>query len=94
MEYFAGEDVPDYSIYSSNNDANPDGGTFGFTTDTRLQMDMYICVPWGNYELIVKTKSSNNGNSMEKIAWEVEYGPDEVREGCGSARGTAGWGVH
>ncbi len=80
MEYFAGEDVPDYSIYSADTDASPDGGGFGYITDTRLQMDMYICAPWGNYELTVKTKSTNNGNDMETIAWEVEYGPDEVSQ--------------
>ncbi|CAN0440218.1 unnamed protein product [Pylaiella littoralis] len=43
----------------------------------RLQMDMYICVPWGNYELTIISKSTNDGNSMERIAWEVEYGPKE-----------------
>ncbi|CAB1105692.1 unnamed protein product [Ectocarpus sp. CCAP 1310/34] len=43
----------------------------------RLQMDMYICAPWGNYELELVSKSTNGGNAMEKIAWEVEYGPDE-----------------
>lgn len=41
-------------------------------------MDMYICAPWGDYELEVVTKSTNGGNAMEKISWEVEYGPDEV----------------
>jgi len=64
LEYFAGEAVPDYSIYSARNDQTRDGGTFAFITDGHhgarrlLQMDMYMCVPWGNYELTVKTKSS------------------------------------
>ncbi|CAB1099122.1 unnamed protein product [Ectocarpus sp. CCAP 1310/34] len=40
-------------------------------------MDMYICAPWGNYELELVFKSTKGGNAMEKIAWEVEYGPDE-----------------
>lgn len=45
---------------------------------SRLQMDMYICVPWGNYEMIIKTKSTNGGAPMKRIAWEIEYGPKEV----------------
>ena len=47
-------------------------------------MDMYICAPWGNYELELVSKSTNGGNAMEKIAWEVEYGPDEVSGVCSS----------
>ncbi|CAN0565452.1 unnamed protein product, partial [Ectocarpus sp. 12 AP-2014] len=27
----------------------------------RLQMDMYICAPWGNYELELVSKSTNGG---------------------------------
>lgn len=83
MEYYAGEDVPASSIYSADTDAERDGGEYPYTASgSRLQMDMYICVPYGNYELTVKTKSSNGGSSMKKIAWEVEYGPDEVGGGC------------
>eukprot|EP00752_Nemacystus_decipiens_P007772 g6941.t1 len=44
----------------------------------RLQMDMYICAPWGNYEMEIVVKSTNGGSSsMEKVAWEIEYGPDQ-----------------
>ncbi|CAN0268094.1 unnamed protein product [Pylaiella littoralis] len=50
----------------------------GDISTDRLQMDMYICAPWGNYELNIISKSTNGGNSMERIAWEVEYGPKEV----------------
>lgn len=49
-------------------------------------MDMYICAPWGNYELEIVSKSENAGEPMAKIAWEVrEYG-----RGCALAvsRGT------
>ncbi|CAM9784272.1 unnamed protein product [Pylaiella littoralis] len=49
----------------------------GDITTDRLQMDMYICAPWGNYELTIISKSTNGGNAMERIAWEVEYGPKE-----------------
>lgn len=52
----------------------------GNVTDGRLQMDMYICAPWGNYELEIVAKSSNGGGDMDKVAWEIEYGPDEVRK--------------
>ena len=79
MEYHAGEAVPSGSQYSIDTDGQPDaGGNFPFNEDWRLQMDMYVCVPWGNYELTVVSTSTNGGNAMERIAWEIEYGPDEV----------------
>ncbi len=78
MEFYAGQVVPDDSEYSTSKRAKVQPNRFGFTTDFRLQMDMYDCVPWGNYELTVVTNSTNQGNAMERIAWEVENGPDEV----------------
>lgn len=45
----------------------------------RLQMDMYVCAPFGYYELEVTVKSTNGNKPMEKVAWEIEYGADEVR---------------
>lgn len=55
------------------------GNEQGDVTDTRLQMDMYICAPFGEYELEVRVRSTNGGSAMERVAWEIEYGPDEVR---------------
>lgn len=78
MEFYAGQLVPDDSEYSTSKNAKVQPNRFGFTTDFRLQMDMYDCVPWGNYELTVVTNSTNKGNAMERVAWEVENGPDEV----------------
>lgn len=60
----------------------------GDVLETRLQMDMYVCAPWGNYELEIEVKSTNGHtadgtpNAMNKVAWEVEYGGDEVGQGC------------
>lgn len=59
--------------YNAN---DPDKGDI---TSNRLQMDMYVCAPWGDYELEIVVKSTNGGSGMKKIAWEVEYGADEVR---------------
>lgn len=56
------------------------GNVEGDVSGNRLQMDMYICAPWGDYELEIVVKSTNGGAEMKKVAWEVEYGPDEVRE--------------
>eukprot|EP00752_Nemacystus_decipiens_P007908 g7065.t1 len=55
----------------------------GEVEEYRLQMDMYVCAPWGNYELEIQIKSANydadgNPEPMQKVAWEVEYGGDEV----------------
>ena len=55
------------------------GNLEGDVTDGRLQMDMYICAPFGEYELEVEVKSTNGGDPMERVAWEIEYGADEVR---------------
>lgn len=61
-----------------------DGTVEGDIPGNRLQMDMYVCAPWGNYELEISVKSTNGVDAdgkpkrMEKVAWEVEYGPDEV----------------
>ena len=46
---------------------------------TRLQLDMYICAPFGEYELEVEVRSTNGGDPMERVAWEIEYGADQVR---------------
>lgn len=51
-------------------------------TENRVQMDMYICAPFGEYELEIQVRSTNGKDddpTMEKVAWEVEFGPDEVR---------------
>ncbi|CAM9540916.1 unnamed protein product [Ectocarpus sp. 12 AP-2014] len=44
---------------------------------SKFQIDMYVCAPWGHYELEVVSKSTNGGNPMERIAFEVEYGPEQ-----------------
>jgi len=82
MEFYAGQLVPDDSEYSTSKKSKVQPNRFGYTTDFRLQMDLYDCVPWGNYELTVVTNSTNQGNAMEKVAWEVENGPDEVGVIC------------
>lgn len=69
---------PDFTPYSATMEYN--GNENGDIAGNRLQTDMYICAPWGNYELEIVVKSTNGNNDMEKIAWEVEYGPDEVRK--------------
>eukprot|EP00903_Cladosiphon_okamuranus_P021312 g19583.t1 len=61
MEYNANEQ-------DEINDDDPDG---------RLIMEMFICAPWGNYEYEMVVKSSNDGAAMEKVSWEIEYGPPE-----------------
>lgn len=72
-----GED--DFEPYEATMEYN--GNVEGDINDKRLQMDMYICAPWGEYELIVEVKSTNGNKNMERVAWEVEYGGDEVSEG-------------
>ncbi|CAM9611193.1 unnamed protein product [Ectocarpus fasciculatus] len=44
---------------------------------SKFQIDMYVCAPWGHYELEVVSKSTNGDNPMERIAFEVEYGPEQ-----------------
>eukprot|EP00903_Cladosiphon_okamuranus_P021311 g19582.t1 len=49
----------------------------GRGSGSRLQMDMYICAPFGEYELEIEVKSTNGDDPMNKVAWEIEYGPDQ-----------------
>eukprot|EP00903_Cladosiphon_okamuranus_P005862 g5799.t2 len=65
----------DFEPYSATMEYN--GNVEGNVTSGRLQMDMYICGPWGDYELEVEVKSTNDGNAMKRVAWEIEYGGDE-----------------
>eukprot|EP00903_Cladosiphon_okamuranus_P020284 g18614.t1 len=52
-------------------------GTRG-TKNGRRQMDMYICAPFGEYELQIEVRSTNgDGNPLAIVAWEIEYGPDQ-----------------
>eukprot|EP00903_Cladosiphon_okamuranus_P020285 g18615.t1 len=52
-------------------------GTRG-TKNGRRQMDMYICAPFGEYELQIEVRSTNgDGNPLANVAWEIEYGPDQ-----------------
>jgi len=76
FEYYAGEKVVNdvYSVPGSQKKETE----YPYQKGTRLQADMYMCAPWGNYELTLKTKSTNGGYPMEYVAWEVEYGPDQV----------------
>ncbi len=78
FEYYAGERVVNdvYSLPGSQKEET----FYPYQKGTRLQADMYMCAPWGNYELTLTTKSTNGGYPMEYVAWEVEYGPDQV---CG-----------
>lgn len=79
MEYYAGESIIPGGGYMITADSTPaTGGTYPVVSGNRLQLDMYVCAPWGDYELIVTTTSTNNGNPMEYVAWEVENGPDQV----------------
>eukprot|EP00903_Cladosiphon_okamuranus_P005860 g5798.t1 len=64
-----------FEPYSATMEYN--GNIEGNITTARLQMDMYICGPWGDYELEVEVKSTNGGSAMKKVAWEIEYGGDE-----------------
>lgn len=53
-------------------------------TYDRLVMDLFICVPWGDYELVVEAASTNGEtdgvpNEMNRFAFQVENGPDEAR---------------
>lgn len=55
----------------------------GDMTYTRFVMDLYACVPYGNYELVVEINSTNGEtdgvpNEMNPFFWEIEYGGDEV----------------
>eukprot|EP00752_Nemacystus_decipiens_P011574 g10278.t1 len=65
----------DFEPYSATMEYN--GNIEGNRTASRIQMDMYICGPWGDYELEVEVKSTNGGLPMRKVAWEIEYGADE-----------------
>lgn len=78
MEYYAGEPVPEDSIYTRVYGTIHRPKTYPDKFNGRLQMDMYMCAPWGKYELTVTTSSTNDGKDLKTIAWEVEYGPDEV----------------
>lgn len=76
-----GDTKPFYSEMEYN------GNVEGHVHEDRLQMDMYVCAPWGNYELEIEVKSTNGHtdgvpNEMNKVAWEVEYGGDEVGQSC------------
>ena len=79
MEYRAGTAVSEDSVYWRNYGAQTRPNFFpSIGANDRLQMDMYVCAPWGDYELILEISSTNGGNAMERVAWEIEYGPDEV----------------
>lgn len=75
----------DFEAYSETYTFNgPEEGSN--TSEKRFQMDLYVCAPFGTYELEMEVRSTNgvddDGNSrpMERIAWEIEYGADQVRQ--------------
>ena len=79
MEYKAGTAVAGDNVYWRNYGAQTRPNFFrSIGANDRLQMDMYVCAPWGDYELIIEVSSTNGNNAMERVAWEIEYGPDEV----------------
>lgn len=58
-------------------------GTIAGDPARRLQMDMYFCSPHAYFELEVTVMSDNGftqgvAREMNKVAWEIEYGADEV----------------
>lgn len=66
-------------------DATVEGGLIqeDITYD-RLVMQLFVCAPWGDYELVVEAKSTNGEtdgvpNEMNRFAFQVENAPDEVR---------------
>eukprot|EP00903_Cladosiphon_okamuranus_P020283 g18613.t1 len=63
----------DFTPYSESFEYKGDRGG-----GNKLQMDMYICAPFGEYELEIEVKSTNgDGKPLAKVAWEIEYGPNE-----------------
>ena len=47
---------------------------------SRVQLNLHICCPFGEYELDMNIQSYSNRNStlQQRTAWEVQNGPDEV----------------
>lgn len=72
--------ISDGSSWTMEYNANEEGEIADDDPDGRLIMEMFICAPWGNYEYEMVVKSSNGGDDMQKVSWEIEYGPPEVRE--------------
>ena len=49
------------------------------TDGTSVQLNLFICSPFGEYELELDIKSENDaGTTNKRVSWEVENGPDEV----------------
>lgn len=60
----------------------------------RVQLDLFVCAPFGDYELELVVQSSTDDDAPEvyqrRSAWEIENGEDEVKVTfilvCGSVR--------
>lgn len=80
MENFAGD--------SSYKDAERDVWGFAYITDSRLQLEIYICAPWGYRELTVKITEQERCRQRHGDDWvrEIEYWPGQVCQGVSRER--------
>lgn len=63
-------------------------------SDDRLQVDLYMCAPHGEYELILEHNSVNGkygATTIRPLRWEIENGPDEVLWTAGQNVVVDGW---
>ena len=48
--------------------------------DGRVQLNLFVCSPFGEYELDLDVESESDADSTleGRTSWEIENGPDEV----------------
>ena len=46
----------------------------------RVQLNLFVCCPFGEYELELDVESYGSGSiRQQRTSWEIENGADEVR---------------
>lgn len=57
-----------------------DDGDAGPDSSGRVQLNIFVCAPFGDYEIELQVASYSKAGSMlqKRTAWEIEKGKEEV----------------